>query len=122
MTLKTLKPKANNLLILDDEFLQYCELNNIEDVQKLARETFKQGFDLLKYGTIPANRLIPSDKNEQKPVRSEHIEKEVVVVKETKSDPIVFSHPNSILPMEEIKKEIKGKIDKIVEKNNLYDE
>ena len=53
MTLKTLKPKANNLLTLDDEFLRYCELNHIEDVQKLARETFKKGFDILKYGDIP---------------------------------------------------------------------
>lgn len=57
MTLKTLKQKANNLLMLDDEFLQYCELNNIEDVQKLARETFKRGFDILKYGEIPDGLL-----------------------------------------------------------------
>jgi len=122
MTLKTLKPKANNSLILDDEFLQYCELNNIEDIQKLAKETFKKGFDLLKYGDMPVNRLTPSDKIEKKPAKSEYIEKEDVVIKETKSDPIVFSHPSSILPMEEIKKEIKQKIDKIVEKSNLYDE
>ena len=53
MTLKTLKPKANNLLTLDDEFLQYCELNQIEDVQKLAKETFKKGFAILKYGKSP---------------------------------------------------------------------
>jgi len=122
MTLKTLKPKANNSLILDDEFFQYCELNNIEDVQKLAKEIFKKGFDLLKYGDMPVNRLIPSDKIEQKPARSEYIEKEDVVVKETTSDPIVFSHPNSVLPMVEIKREIKEKVDKIVEKNSIYDE
>jgi len=122
MTLKTLKPKANNSLILDDEFFQYCELNNIEDVQKLARETFKKGFDLLKYGDIPVNKLIPSDKIEKKYTKSEYIEKEDVVVKETTSDPIVFSHPNSVLPMVEIKREIKEKVDKIVEKNSIYDE
>lgn len=54
MILKTLKPKVNNSLILDDEFLEYCRLNNIEDVEKLARETFKRGFTILKYGETPS--------------------------------------------------------------------
>jgi len=53
MTLKTLKPKANNSLILDDEFLQYCKLNNIEDIEKFAREVFNQGFTIIKYGKEP---------------------------------------------------------------------
>jgi hypothetical protein len=39
---------------LDDEFLEYCRLNNIEDVEKLARETFKRGFTILKYGETPS--------------------------------------------------------------------
>ena len=53
MILKTLKQKQNVVLTLDDEFLQYCKLNNIEDVEKLARETFNQGFTILKYGKFP---------------------------------------------------------------------
>lgn len=54
-------------LILDKEFIQYCELNNIEDVEKLARETFQRGFTLLKYGDKPekpkmvAEKIIPVD-------------------------------------------------------------
>ena len=36
-------------LILAKEFLDYCKLNNIEDVEGLAKKVFKQGFDLLKY-------------------------------------------------------------------------
>lgn len=40
-------------LILDNEFSQYCELNNIKDVNKLGKETFNRGFSLLKYGETP---------------------------------------------------------------------
>lgn len=53
MTLKTLKPKTSISLILDNEFLEYCKLNNIEDIEKLAKEVFKQGFTILKYGKEP---------------------------------------------------------------------
>jgi hypothetical protein len=41
-------------LILDDEFIQYCELNDIEDIEKLAKETFNRGFTILKYGSVPS--------------------------------------------------------------------
>lgn len=40
-------------LILDNDFIKYCELNNIEDIEKKAKEVFKQGFDILKYGNKP---------------------------------------------------------------------
>jgi len=46
-----MKPKST--LILDNEFIQYCELNNIKDVDKKAKETFNRGFSLLKYGETP---------------------------------------------------------------------
>ena len=55
MTLETLKPKKNISLTLDNEFIQYCKLNNIEDVEKLARETFNRGFTILKYGATPTD-------------------------------------------------------------------
>lgn len=45
--------KKKSSLILDDDFIQYCKLNNIDDVEKLAADTFKKGFDLLKYGETP---------------------------------------------------------------------
>ena len=50
-------------LILDKEFIQYCELNEVEDVKKLAKETFKRGFDLLKYGSMPEGSLTRKDKD-----------------------------------------------------------
>lgn len=62
MTSKTLKTKRNVSLTLDKEFIQFCELNEIEDVEKLAKETFKRGFDLLKYGSIPEGELSHQDK------------------------------------------------------------
>jgi hypothetical protein len=51
-----MKPKST--LILDNEFIQYCELNKIINVDKLAQETFNRGFSLLKYGEVPnSNRV-----------------------------------------------------------------
>jgi hypothetical protein len=51
--------EKKNYLILDDEFIQYCKLNNIEDIQKLAKETFNRGFTVLKYGEIPIIKNTP---------------------------------------------------------------
>jgi hypothetical protein len=45
--------KEKNCLTLDKEFLDYCKLNKIEDVEKLAKETFNKGFTILKYGETP---------------------------------------------------------------------
>ncbi len=53
MILKTLKQKPKISLILDDEFIQYCELNDIKDIEKFAREVFQKGFTIVKYGELP---------------------------------------------------------------------
>ena len=37
-----MKPKST--LILDNEFIQYCELNKIDNVDKLAQEPSIEGF------------------------------------------------------------------------------
>jgi len=62
MTSKISKTKPKISLTLDKEFIQYCELNEIDDIGKLAKETFKRGFDLLKYGSMPEGELTPQDK------------------------------------------------------------
>ena len=46
-----MKPKST--LILDNEFIQYCELNKITNIDKTAKDTFNRGFSLLKYGETP---------------------------------------------------------------------
>ena len=105
MTLKILKPKASNLLTLDDEFLQYCELNHIEDIQKLAKETFKRGFDILKYGEVPSIDV--------KVIRE--------LKKKARHEIDTPGHPSYGKPIYTFTEEELNKIVK-VEKNDLYDE
>jgi len=61
---------------LDDEFLEYCRLNNIDDVEQLAKDVFRRGFTLLKYGSkptydsindyfIPKDNKIPTESQKQ---------------------------------------------------------
>ena len=95
--------KQKNNLILDNEFLQYCELNGIEDIDKLAKETFKRGFTILKYGETPFG------KQQTKEVIKE-VEKIVEVIKEVTVEKIVEIIKE--VPVEVIKEvpvEIKGK-------------
>jgi len=40
---------------LDNEFIEFCELNNIKDVNKKAKEVFDRGFTILKYGELPGS-------------------------------------------------------------------
>jgi len=54
-------------LILDKEFIDYCKLNNIEDVEKFAKEVFIKGFNITKYGVKP---FIP------KPIKPDSLPKE----------------------------------------------
>ena len=49
--------KQKSTLTLDKEFILYCEINNIDDINKLANETFSRGFSLLKYGETPFGEL-----------------------------------------------------------------
>jgi len=42
-----------NYLTLDDEFIQYCKLNNIDDVQGYAKKVFNIGFTSIKYPKEP---------------------------------------------------------------------
>ena len=45
--------KLKSTLTLDNEFIQYCKLNEINDVEKKAKEVLERGFTLLKYGETP---------------------------------------------------------------------
>jgi len=63
-------------LTLDKEFIQYCELNKIENIDKLAKETFTRGFSLLKYGETPFGKRVTE--TVEVPIEVEVI-KEVIV-------------------------------------------
>ena len=83
--------KKKNSLILDDEFIQYCELNNIKDADKLAKKIFNQGFSIEKYGEIP-NGVKPKEtiieKEIIKEVPVEKIIEKVIEVEVIKEVPI----------------------------------
>lgn len=95
--------KKKNSLILDNEFIQYCELNNIDDIDKTAKETFNRGFSLLKYGETPTGNS-----------RERIVEKEVIVEKIIYQDVIKEVEVEKIVEkVVEITKEVP--IEKIVE-------
>jgi hypothetical protein len=73
-----MKPKST--LILDNEFIQYCELNKIINVDKLAQETFNRGFSLLKYGETPnGNRVKEIVEVEKEVIKEIIVEVEKIV-------------------------------------------
>jgi hypothetical protein len=84
-------------LTLDNDFQQYCDLNNIENPEKLAKQVFNKGFSLLKYGETPNG------------FKSEPtvVEKEVIkeVIKEVEVEKIVEKIVK--VPVEVIKEVIK---------------
>ena len=87
-----MKPK--NTLILDNEFIQYCELNNIKDINKTAQETFNRGFSLLKYGETPMGGSI---------IQEVIVEKEVIVDREIRVPYEVIKEVRVEPPVEIIK-------------------
>lgn len=99
----TLKMKKKNSLTLDNEFLLYCEINGIENIDKLAKETFERGFSLLKYGETPTGNS-----------RERVVEKEVIVEKIIYQDVIKEVTVDKIVEkVVEVTKEVP--IEKIVE-------
>jgi hypothetical protein len=90
---------------LDNEFLQYCELNGIEDIDKLAKETFKRGFTILKYGETPFGK-----QQTKEVIKEVLVEKIVEIIKE--------------VPVEVIKEvpvEIKGKTKVVTKEVKVQD-
>ena len=71
----TLKMKKKSSLTLDNEFILYCEINGIENIDKLAKETFNRGFSLLKYGETPTGNSTIKEKIVE-------VIKEVIIEKE----------------------------------------
>ena len=84
----TLKMKKKSSLTLDNEFLLYCEINGIENIEKLAKETFERGFSLLKYGETPTGNSTIKEKivevikeviiEKQLPPEIKYVDREVI--------------------------------------------
>ena len=92
--------KKKTSLILDSEFLLYCELNNITDVEKLAKETFNRGFSLLKYPDTPINST-------KEKVTEKIVEIEKEVIKEVPVEKIITKEVIKEIPIEKIVEVIK---------------
>jgi hypothetical protein len=94
--------KKKYTVTLDDEFILYCQLNKIDNIEKLAKETFNRGFSQLKYPETP----IGSSKEKI-------IEKEVIkevpieVIKEIFVEKIVEKEVIKEVPVEKIIEVIK---------------
>ena len=115
MTLKMVKKYT---LTLDKEFIQYCELNNIQDIDKKAKEVFNRGFTILKYGETPSHikgKEVTIEKEIEKIVEvtvEKLVEVPVEVIKEViREVPVeVYKEIIKEVPVEvEIIKEVEGK-------------
>jgi hypothetical protein len=110
--------KTKNSLILDDEFIKYCELNNVDNVDKLAKEIFNRGFAILKYGETPLN-LVGKEKVVEKEIIKEvpveKIVEKIIEVEVIKEVPI-----NNETIIKEVIKEVP--VDNKQELQNLIDE
>ena len=112
-------------LTLDNEFLKYCEINNITDPEKLAKEIFQKGFAIVKYGEIPNGLKGQNTVIEQEVIVEKFIdrivEKPIEIIKEVikevpveviKEVPFEIKGDTQIITKEIIKEVM---VDKIVE-------
>ena len=103
--------KKKYSLILDDEFVSYCELNKIDDFNHLAKEAFEKGFSLIKYGETPTGFKSTKEK-----IIEKEIIKEVPIEVTKEVERIVYVDKIVEVPIEKIVEvvkevpiEIKGK-------------
>jgi hypothetical protein len=74
-------------LILDDDFVTYCKINNITNIEKKAKETFESGFLFLKYGVKPKTTILPQTEINNQPL---NIDKEPITEKIIKKNPSIY--------------------------------
>lgn len=85
--------KKKQLLTLDDEFLKYCEINQIDNVELLAKKIFQRGFTIEKYGETPTtvkgvDRIVEKEVIKEI-IKEVPVEKIVEVIKEVPIEKIV---------------------------------
>jgi hypothetical protein len=124
--------KKKSSLTLDNEFLLYCEINGVENIEKLAKETFERGFSLLKYGETPTGNSTIKEKivevvkeviiEKQLPPEIKYVDREVIkevpvekIVEIIKEIPIQIKGDTQVITKEIIKE---VPVEKIVEITN----
>jgi hypothetical protein len=104
--------KKKYSLTLDDEFIKYCELNSIVDIEKYSKSVFDRGFTILKYGETPS--LVKGHETIKEVIKE--VVKEVVVEKIVEVPVEVIKEVRVEVPVEVIKEvPIKGDV-KVVTK------
>lgn len=86
--------------MLDDEFIRYCELNKITDMDSLAKKTFQRGFTILKFGETPVTARGKEIIVEKEVIRE--VEKIIEIIKEVPVERIIEI-------IKEVPVEVKGK-------------
>ena len=102
--------EKRHTLTLDKEFILYCELNKIKDINKIANETFNRGFSLLKYGETPSG----SSTEKEKIVEVvKYVEVPVEIIKEVKVIQVVEKEVIKEVPVEIIKENVLNVIQEV---------
>jgi hypothetical protein len=94
-------------LTLDNDFQQYCDLNNIENPEKLAKQVFNKGFSLLKYGETPNGFKSEPTVVEKEVIKEVIKEVEKIVEKIVKVPVEVIKEVIKEVPVEVIREVIK---------------
>ena len=103
-----------NSLTLDNEFTLYCQLNNIDNIEKLANETFNRGFAILKYGETPNSNITEKIVEVIKEVIIEKIiEVPVEVIREIIKEVPVEELKNQIDDLKKKNEELQLELDKL---------
>ena len=97
-------------LTLDKEFILYCELNKIKDINKIANETFNRGFSLLKYGETPSGNVTEKEKIVEV---VKYVEVPVEIIKEVKVIQVVEKEVIKEVPVEIIKENVLNVIQEV---------
>lgn len=89
--------EKKHYLILDNEFLEFCKLNKIENIESYAKQTFTKGFTIMKYGEVPMSNGFLEKIVHTNDEQIDKLKKEIERLKEKLSHYEKQDKPNSSL-------------------------
>lgn len=111
-------------LTLDKEFLEFVELNNIEDPKEFLIECYKKGFNIMKYGEKPQGIEPPKNDNIELKKEIEELKKQVryIQVEKIEDKPDVIQQMKVTPTPVPTEKPIPTKKTIKIDREDLYDE
>lgn len=111
-------------LTLDKEFLEFVELNDIEDPKAFLIECYKKGFNIMKYGEKPNVQETSKNDNTELKKEIEELKKQVryIQVEKIEEKPNVIKQMKATSTPEPTEKPIPTKKTIKIDKEDLYDE